>query len=301
VIKLALVGCGNWGKNYLESTALIDGVSITTICDFRLSEIDSGIGAIRDYREIKDVDGVIVATPPETHREITCFFLKAEIPVLVEKPIALNQLDVDAIFAASLLHKTPVLINNIHLFSSAFELLREDIKKWEESLTISSIGGNIGPYRDYSALFDYGPHDIAMCLSLLDGYPDNIEILKGGSGTGEVYTVMLNQGKHRATLTFGSGLVKKERRFRVVSHSHQAVHNDLIENKLVLDGMVCPIDGTPPLVCVLHTFAEYIKNKTITWQFSHDLNLDVMNVIEECRLMLLNQYPDLRDKLELDA
>ena len=35
--------------------------------------------------------------------------------------------------------------------------------------SIRSVSGNIGPYRDeWSPLWDWGPHDLSMCLSLVE-------------------------------------------------------------------------------------------------------------------------------------
>lgn len=293
MIKLALIGCGRWGKNYLKSIILIDGVDITTICDFRLAEADSNIGAIRDYAEIKDVDGVIIATPPDTHREIACFFLSKKIPILIEKPVTLNSPDTDNLFAIASIFGTPVLVNNIHLFSPAFEMLREDVRRWVGPLTIDSVGGGNGPYRDYSALFDWGPHDLSMCLSLFDGYPDDISVFKVESKHGEVYTIKLAQGDNRATMTIGNGLLTKERKFKVISENHQAIYDDLTDSKLVLDGMVCPIDTMPPLIRVLQSFAKCIETGEIDWRFDSFLNSNVMSILDECRFRLLTQYPDL--------
>jgi hypothetical protein len=275
----------------------IDGVNITIICDPLLKNTDPDIGTYGNYTDVRDVDGAIVATPPDSHKQIVNYFLDIGVPVLVEKPVTLSLLDANEIFEKSLATGIPVLVNNVHLFSSAFETLRGDVKKWGEPLTINSIGGARGPYREYSALFDYGPHDLSMCLSLLDNYPNSVEILRGESKDGEIYTIQLKQGDHRAVLTVGNGMARKERQFRVTSGSHQAVYNDLIENKLALDGMVCPIDTTPPLTRALFVFAEYIRTKKVDWRFDHLMNQDVMSILEECRLELSSTYPELRDRL----
>lgn len=298
MIKLALIGCGKWGKNYLKSVIPIDGVDITVICDPRLLQSDfSDTKVVSDYSQLDgEVDGVIIATPPATHRQIVSYFLLKQIPVLVEKPITLNSPDTDNLFATAAIRNIPILVNNIHLFSSAFEMLREDVGRWESPLTIDSVGGANGPYRDYSALFDWGPHDLSMCLSLFDGYPDNFSVYKIESERGEVYTIKLSQGQNLATLTIGNGLLTKERKFKVTCRDHQAMYDDLTESKLALDGMVCPIDTTPPLIRVLQSFTNCIKTGAVDWRFDHYLNSNVMSILDECRLRLLAQYPDF-DKL----
>lgn len=290
--RLALIGCGKWGKNYL-TTAAANGINISAICDTNLAESDPGINAFRDYTEIKDVDGVIVATPPDIHKRIACHFLNIGKPVLVEKPVALSLSDTLSVFEAATTNKTPVLINNIHLFAHAFEILKDNVAGWQGSLNITSIGGNSGPYRDYSALFDWGPHDISMCLALFECYPHYIRIMRGKCGGGEIYTIVLKRGSYQARLTVGNGLIAKKREFKVTSTEHNIEYDDLADDKLILDGNPCPVESASPLARVLRGFVKCIETGETDWRFSHNLNIDIMRVLEECRLQLVTKHPDI--------
>lgn len=283
MIRLALIGCGAWGKNYLKSIIPIDQAKITVICDTKLSVPElppERVKVVSNYFDIKDVDGVIVATPPSTHRKIACHFLEQKIPVLLEKPVALTLEDATDIFETALDKDTAVLVDNIHLFAPAFESLRDEVKTWDRPLIINSVGGNIGPFRDYSSLFDYGPHDLAMCLSIFGVIPDQMDVLKGGSMAGDVFTIKLGFGSSRAILIVGNGMVQKERRFRVANALHKIEYNDLADSKLAIDGMVCPIDTIPPLRKALYKFVRHIESGYIDWRFDYELNLGVMYILE---------------------
>jgi predicted dehydrogenase len=283
VIRLALVGCGLWGKNYLKSIIPIDQAKITVICDTKLSVPElppEHVKVIPDYRDVKDVDGVIVATPPSTHREIACHFLERQIPVLLEKPAALTLEDATDIFETALDKDTTVLVDNIHLFSSAFETLRNEVLTWDKPLIVNSVGGNIGPFRDYSSLYDYGPHDLAMCFSLFNVLPDQTDMTRGGSMAGDVFTIKLGFGSSRAILTVGNGMIQKERRFRVANVAHKIEYDDLADSKLSIDGMVCPVDSIPPLRKALYKFVKHIEDGSLDWRFDYELNLGVMYILE---------------------
>ena len=40
--------------------------------------------------ENRELDAVIVSTPPKSHPEIACYFMERETPVLCEKPLCLT-------------------------------------------------------------------------------------------------------------------------------------------------------------------------------------------------------------------
>jgi len=48
---------------------------------------------VADYREVRDVDAVLVATPHHTHTEICEHFLRQGVHVLCEKPLSLTSSD----------------------------------------------------------------------------------------------------------------------------------------------------------------------------------------------------------------
>jgi UDP-N-acetylglucosamine 3-dehydrogenase len=53
----------------------------------RAEEIASAYGTLAVRRRALGVDAVTIAVPTELHRSVALPFLKARVPVLVEKPI----------------------------------------------------------------------------------------------------------------------------------------------------------------------------------------------------------------------
>ena len=75
--KILVVGCGKWGKILIKKLRLI-------------SKINSVLNSKVNYRSIstKDVDWVFILTPDKLHYGMVKFFLKKEINVFCEKPLA---------------------------------------------------------------------------------------------------------------------------------------------------------------------------------------------------------------------
>jgi predicted dehydrogenase len=283
-IKLGLVGFGEWGKNYFRSIGNVRIAELTSICKRDLSTVPNSIRkSVPVTTSLKQVlrkaNGVVVATPPSTHREIACFFLEAGIPVLLEKPVAETLEDAEAIFEASARYNTAVLVNNIHLFSPSFLALRRAVESWEP-MRLRSEGGNDGPFREHSSLLDYGPHDIAMAMAVAGSSPEGAEIFQIGSEAGELYNIRLYFERSEADLMIGNGMASKKRYFEVSCGSRMAIYDDIDEkDKFVLDGTPVKTVLTPPLDEAIHIFARTILDRDTDWRFSAGLNLDVMRIL----------------------
>ena len=166
-MRLGLIGPGRMGKRYLmrvNGGERIGAVYARTVKAPVMVEPEVSPDYFLDldhfFRE--ELSGCIIATPPASHRELAIRAIEAGIPVLVEKPLALNWEDCSAIIDAAENRGVPLLVGHIHLFHRAFEILHQKT----HTLTIR-IGGPRGDH-DYSALFDWGSHAVAMALQLAD-------------------------------------------------------------------------------------------------------------------------------------
>jgi predicted dehydrogenase len=284
VTRLALIGYGAWGRNYHRTVDSLRDVSIHSVCRLRPELTPSGIrervAVTSDLTEaLRGADAAVVATPPSSHREVACACLEAGLPVMLEKPVALSLEDSDAIFAASERVGIPVLVNNVHLFSTAFEALRTMTRSWYP-VEIESEGGGPGPFRDYSALLDYGPHDVSMALSVLGGPPDSSSVRRVPSPSGEVWRISLSAGRSSASSTVGSGLTSRRRRFEVRCGARVAVYDDMARRKLTVDGRPVSSPDEPPLKRAVLAFHRLVRTGTVEdWRLSPGMNSDVMRVL----------------------
>lgn len=98
-LRVALIGCGGMGQANLANTAQHPDVVVAAACDVwdeRAAAVVKkyeGARAYKDYREVldqKDIDAVIVATPPHWHTLIAIAACEAGKDMYLQKPMTLH-------------------------------------------------------------------------------------------------------------------------------------------------------------------------------------------------------------------
>ena len=94
-IRVGLIGAGGIASAYQEVFAGLEDAALTVVCDVdplagrRLAEA-AGAEYTSEATEVEGVDAVIICTPPNSHPELAIHFLNRSIPVLCEKPLAID-------------------------------------------------------------------------------------------------------------------------------------------------------------------------------------------------------------------
>lgn len=261
MITLALVGVGKWGSHYLNAVKDVSDCRIGYVCT-------------RDYKKLihaSDIHGVIVATPAETHYEIARFFLQKSIPLLVEKPLVITY--PDALRLQKLYEKSNsiVMTGHIYLHHPAFLKLTSLVPQLGRLQYIQFESGNFGPFRKHtSALWDWGPHDVSMCLALLDRDPVSLAVwginpLSQRKEEADMMTMRIDFDDGVSVfVTTGRLLPEKKRKCTIVGSKGSVVFDDTAKQKLVMyknNHTSYPTYGhDEPLVSQLKVFVEAIKN-----------------------------------------
>ena len=102
VPKIALVGCGYWGKNLCRNfhdlgalSAVVDATK-NGQATARLIAPDLTVASfLDDILNDEQIQGVALATPAETHAELAIQAMRAGKDVFVEKPMALSISDAE--------------------------------------------------------------------------------------------------------------------------------------------------------------------------------------------------------------
>lgn len=96
-LRIGLVGTGRIGQVHAENIAALPGVALTKIADIDSASAHStadnfGASACQpeEIFSSPDVDAVVVASPTMTHVDMIMAAVRAELPVLCEKPIDLD-------------------------------------------------------------------------------------------------------------------------------------------------------------------------------------------------------------------
>lgn len=97
-LKFALIGTGGIAQTYAQAFQSSDCCALVAVADVREESAKAfaepfGAKSFADYKSLaenSELDAVIVATPPNTHREIAEFFMNRGVHVLCEKPLCLS-------------------------------------------------------------------------------------------------------------------------------------------------------------------------------------------------------------------
>ncbi len=275
--RLALIGTGRWGsvlKKTLES----------------IPDVVLAYAATRDWETLvtkDDIDGVLVATPPASHAAIALPFLARGIPVFIEKPMTLSVEEAQSLIAASEKYATPIQVGHVHRYNPAFLKMQDLARDCGPIRLLIGEGTNNGPYReDYSALWDWAPHDLSMMLALTGELPEAVQAW--GTALLRPDTNLWDRAEMR--LTFPSGAVgritsswlapDKRKRLTLVGEKSTLVYDDVrTEHKLTLytnmgptmtEGTVTPheaevsyppYEGALPVTRELEAFVRVITKK----------------------------------------
>lgn len=248
MIRVGIVGLGYWGPNLVRCFSELENCKVTAICDqsreqlCRITERFPGVRPLENFDELLDedlVDAVVIATPTETHYELTKKALEHDLHVFVEKPLAKTSAECRRLVDLAGERNRTLFVGHVFLHSSPVTKLREliDTEELGNINYISSRRLNLGPVRkDVSALYDLAPHDISMMLYLLDQKP--LSVTCSGfdrlhPGIHDVCNLtMLFEGNRMGMVHVSWLDPRKERVLTVVGDKKMAVYDDLEQEKI---------------------------------------------------------------------
>lgn len=172
--RIALIGCGRWGRNILRDLIACGAevVAVSPSSDDRSAA--TAAGAVRVHADLADlptVDGYIVATPSNTHFDVVQRLLPFAKPIFVEKPMT-----VTAESAARLvgLGGDRLFVMQKWRYHPAIERIRQEIADGRfgeiRAIRIQRWGwGN--SHADVNALWILMPHDLSIVMHWLGHLP----------------------------------------------------------------------------------------------------------------------------------
>ena len=171
-IKMALVGCGHMGKIHLQKLSSFDEIQIVGIVDVDTKRANDlaqliNVPAFNNYKKLLgNVDGVIIATPTETHYQIAKDFLKSGTHILLEKPITSRQDQAQELINLAQTRQLILQVGFLERFNPAFSKILPIIKK---PLLIESRRSSefTGRSTDIDVVLDLMIHDIDLILSIV--------------------------------------------------------------------------------------------------------------------------------------
>ncbi len=309
-VRLGLIGAGRWGRAYIRTIAEMADVTLARLASRNPESaalVGPGCAISEDWQEVAgapDLDGVIIATPHALHGEMTRAAIAAGRPALVEKPLTMDTAEARGVLDLAARRSASVVVDHVHLFHPAYRALKARVAELGPVRTIRSAGGDWRPDDGRgSVLWDWGPHDVAMCLDLLGRSPDSVTATRKErrhtpEGVGETLALHLEfPGGAVADIEIGTLMLHKTRYFAANCDRYQLVYDDQRAAPLVVqprleDACVAmqlkekvAVAPDRPLTCAVADFAAAIRAGSRDLA-SLRLGVDVVAVLEECQRLL---------------
>jgi UDP-2-acetamido-3-amino-2,3-dideoxy-glucuronate N-acetyltransferase len=179
-IRLGVLGGGYWGQNLIRTCADLE--VLDAVCD-----TDEGVRAslLAAYPTVsvhddparlfdEPLDGVLIATPAETHAQLALAALERGFHVFVEKPMALEVPEAERMVEAASRAGRQLFVGHLLLYHPAVRKMRALIAEhligrvWH----VRSRRLSLGKLRQRESVWwSFAPHDVALILSLMGEEP----------------------------------------------------------------------------------------------------------------------------------
>lgn len=319
-IKIAVVGCGSWGKNLVRTFFNLH--VLDTVCDSDKAKLQtvsqeySGIKTTEIFADIlknKDISAVVIATPAQSHYHLALQALMAGKDVFIEKPLALKLEEGGELVRLAKYNGKIIIVGHVLEYHPAIKKLKELIDKGELGTLqyIYSNRLNLGKFRkEENILWSFAPHDISVMLLLLGEMPQDVSSFGGNYLHRHIADVTLSN------LSFASGVKGhifvswlhpyKEQKLIVVGEKKMAVFDDTLrQNKLLLfphkiswvNGFPVPkkenaqmptYENTEPLLLECRHFLDCLKTRSKP-KTDGVSALKVLEVLDACQKSLENK------------
>jgi predicted dehydrogenase len=242
-LRVAVIGAGYWGPNLVRNLNEAPGADPVAVADLspeRLEAIHKRFPAVKvttDHSELfadRDIDAVCIATPVNTHRKLVEQALAAGKHVFVEKPLAPNVSDAEAMVRAAERAGRTLMVGHTFVYNPAVVTVRSLIEKGELGRInyVDSQRVNLGLHQfDINVLWDLGPHDVSITLYWLAEEPEWVQCVGACYVQPEIEDVVF------LTMGFPSGALahahlswlapSKLRTMTVIGSKKMAVYDDV--------------------------------------------------------------------------
>ena len=313
--KIALVGCGYWGKNlcrnFHELGVLAQVVDASENGQSNARSIAPEVAVTSNFEEVlnnPEIKGIALATPAETHCDLAVQAMEKGKDVFVEKPMALSIVEAKKMKAVAFQTNKVLMVGHLLEYHPAVLKLRELIDS-EELGKINYIYSNrlnFGKVRtEENALWSFAPHDVAVILRLMGQAPVEVSACGGSYLTNGIADTTLSnlrfENESRAHIFVSWLHPFKEQRLVIVGDKKMAIFNDVAPfgEKLQLYPQNVEFDGPIPILKKEDTeFVEHANTEPLREECNHFLDciqsrnqpltnaqsgIDVLKVLHACQ------------------
>ena len=242
-MNFAIIGLGYWGKNYYRILNSNDNINLSAVVDSNQNiNLDEGIKHFPGLEDLLNseinIDAAIIATPTNTHYEITKKLLNNGIHVLVEKPLSTKAEEASELINLADEKNLVLLVDHTFLYNEAINFAIKSIQDGEigSLLHVNFERTNLGPIRsDVSCLWDLTTHDVSILNAITPDEPTQIRASSFNTSQTESFdmvNVSLNYENNLFVTMFSSWLhPEKTRKIKIVGDKKMIVFDDLNFNE----------------------------------------------------------------------
>jgi predicted dehydrogenase len=293
----------------------LTGFAAIDIDSAALKKLVSAVPTAECFEKLEDVlsyiDAVIIATPPRSHAEVALRCLEQGKHVLIEKPMAMSQLEAHSLINAARRSNATLMVGHTFEYDPAISELKRRMILGElgHISHIHSARLNLGRHqRDINVVWDLVAHDISIMNYLLNSIPTHVTAWASTNSALKMHDIAYVKLEYRSEGTTGyvhaSWLdPQKVREVTVVGDKKMAVYCngaqspltifdrgiELIDDQQGLTGhvvsyrsgvtVVPEIPPEEPLLVEVHHFIDCIARSTIP-RSSGEAGLAVVAVLE---------------------
>jgi predicted dehydrogenase len=171
-IRVAVAGTGEFGRNHARVYRELEGVELAGVYDLD-SKRASAVAAefqtqvLTSLDELRGrADAVSVAVPTIAHAEVGCRLLEMGLDILVEKPMAVNLSEADALLVAAKKNRRILQVGHVERFNPAV-IAVEPILNRPLFFEVHRLGVFTPRSLDVDVIYDLMIHDLDILLALV--------------------------------------------------------------------------------------------------------------------------------------
>src|SRR3989442_2357396 len=186
-LRFGIIGWGYWGPKIARNLNTVRGAMITIVADqdaYRLKAATESLPGIQTTTRAEDVlrcdvDGVIIATPVQTHYRLAREALLQGRHVLVEKPLTTNVMEAQDLVELAKQEQRILMVGHTFEYNPAVNELRRLVQSGDlgKIYRVEAERGNLGLFRtDTNVIWDLAPHDISILMYILGKKPEEARV-----------------------------------------------------------------------------------------------------------------------------
>ena len=169
-LRAGMAGLGMMGRNHARVLQSIDGVELVGAAD-AAGDVHGAMGSIPTFESLDqliaaDIDMCVVALPTEFHLDAGLALASAGVHALIEKPLAMDVGECDALVDAFSNAGLIAAVGHIERFNPALQAARQRLEAGDLGDVYQVATRRQGPFpnriRDVGVIKDLATHDIDL-------------------------------------------------------------------------------------------------------------------------------------------